>query len=87
MSAMHICFGWANIVSTSFAEALAFKFGYPSIEAFKKDGEKRFSLLENGILDLPSTRLLLINVIVSHLLHIEEANQDQKGYDGRNLPN
>jgi hypothetical protein len=44
------------------AEALAEKFGYGSVEEMKKDAQKRFSLLDNGILDKPSARLLLINV-------------------------
>jgi hypothetical protein len=44
------------------AEALAKKFGYGSVEEMEKDAQKRFSLLENGILDKPSARLFLINV-------------------------
>ena len=28
----------------------------------KEDAQKRFSLLENGIFDMPCTRLLLVNV-------------------------
>ena len=44
--------------------ALAYKFGYPDVEAFKENGQKKFSLLLNGIFDMPSTRLLLINVCV-----------------------
>ncbi|KAH0562205.1 hypothetical protein GP486_003094 [Trichoglossum hirsutum] len=44
------------------AGALAYKFGYPDLESFKKDARAKFSLLENGILDMPCTRLLLVNV-------------------------
>ncbi len=51
----------ANTVS-SLSKVLAQKFGYSDIEAMKMDSRKRFSLLENGIADQPSTRLLLINV-------------------------
>jgi hypothetical protein len=41
---------------------MATKHGYVSKEEFVEDAEKNFSLLENGILDLQSTRLLLVNV-------------------------
>ena len=46
----------------SLAECLAEKFGYEDVEELKKDGKSRFSLLENGILDKPCARLLLVNV-------------------------
>lgn len=43
--------------------ALAMKYGYGSVEEYIQGGaQKKFSLLEAGILDGPSTRLLLINV-------------------------
>lgn len=32
------------------------------MEAYKKGAQKKFSLLETGIIQKPSTRLLLINV-------------------------
>ena len=38
------------------------KHGYKSVEEFKAGVQKKFSLLENDVLDTPSTRLLLINV-------------------------
>ncbi|EGO53280.1 hypothetical protein NEUTE1DRAFT_115120 [Neurospora tetrasperma FGSC 2508] len=41
--------------------AFALKHGYSSVEEFKAGVQKKFSLLENGILDRTSTRLLLIN--------------------------
>ena len=46
----------------SLAECLAEKFGYENVEELKKDGKSRFSLVENGILEKPCTRLLLANV-------------------------
>jgi pimeloyl-ACP methyl ester carboxylesterase len=46
----------------SLAGALAYKFGYSDVEAFKKEARAKFSLLEAGILDMPCTRLLLVNV-------------------------
>jgi hypothetical protein len=41
---------------------MAEKFGFRSVEDFKKDGQKKFSLLDNGIVERPSCRLLLLNV-------------------------
>lgn len=46
------------------------KHGYDSVQEYKKTSQKRFSLLENGIIQKPSTRLLLINVGVSLLLAV-----------------
>lgn len=48
----------------SLAECLAEKFGYKNVEELKKDGQSRFSLVENGILDKPCTKLLLANVSI-----------------------
>lgn len=42
--------------------ALNLKHGYVTMEEFRKDAQKRFSLLDTGIIQKPSTRLLLINV-------------------------
>lgn len=42
--------------------ALNLKHGYPTMQEYKRDAQKRFSLLEMGIIQKPSTRLLLINV-------------------------
>lgn len=41
---------------------MAMKHGFNSVEAYKEGVQKKFSLLENGIVQKPSTRLLLINV-------------------------
>lgn len=41
---------------------MAEKFGFQSVEDFKKDGQRKFSLLDNGIVKRPSCRLLLLNV-------------------------
>jgi hypothetical protein len=50
---------------------MATKHGYASKEEFVVGAQKKFSLLENGILDLLSTRLLLINVSDSLNLRCE----------------
>ena len=42
--------------------AMALKHGYNSVDEYKKGAQKKFSLLENGIIQKPSTRLLLIKV-------------------------
>ncbi|KAL9101311.1 MAG: hypothetical protein Q9163_003423 [Psora crenata] len=55
------------------SQVLATKFGYPDIEAMKLDSRRRFSLLENGILDQPSTRLLCINGMFDELCPIEDS--------------
>ena len=54
-----------GLTGSSLAECLVEKWGYDSVEAMKKDAMKRFSLLDNGVLDKPSTKLLLINVSAS----------------------
>jgi hypothetical protein len=41
---------------------MATKHGFASKEEFMQDAQKKFSLLENGTLELQSTRLLLVNV-------------------------
>lgn len=41
---------------------MAMKHGFASVEAYKANVQKKFSLLETGIIHKPSTRLLLINV-------------------------
>ena len=53
-----------GFVYDSLTQVLALKFGYANVQEMMKDSRKRFSLLENGILDQPSTRLLLVNVSV-----------------------
>jgi hypothetical protein len=48
---------------------MAMKHGFASVEEYKAGVQKKFSLLETGIIHKPSTRLLLINVrSLSHLL-------------------
>ena len=42
--------------------ALAMKHGYGTVEEYVEGAQKKFSLLETGIIKGPSTRLLLINV-------------------------
>lgn len=41
---------------------MAMKHGFGSVEEYKAGVQKKFSLLETGIIHKPSTRLLLINV-------------------------
>lgn len=51
-----------------FNRAMSMKFGFESEEEFKANAKKKFSLVETGIVDQESSRLLLINVgFVIHL--------------------
>jgi hypothetical protein len=42
--------------------AMAMKHGFSSVAEYKANAQKKFSLLETGIIQRPSTRLLLIIV-------------------------
>ncbi|KAH7358647.1 Alpha/Beta hydrolase protein [Plectosphaerella cucumerina] len=53
--------------------AMAMKHGFDSAEAYKKEAQDKFSLLKNGILEMPSTRLLLINGTHDGLMPIEDS--------------
>ncbi|KAA8574669.1 hypothetical protein EYC84_003919 [Monilinia fructicola] len=53
--------------------AMALKHGYASIEDFRSNVQRKFSLLETGIIDKPSTRLLLINGTLDGLMPIEDS--------------
>ncbi|OHW90422.1 pigment biosynthesis protein ayg1 [Colletotrichum incanum] len=53
--------------------AMAMKHGYKSVEEYKAGVQKKFSLLETGIIDKPSTRLLLINGTLDGLMPIEDS--------------
>jgi hypothetical protein len=58
------------IGSGRLSPAMALKHGYTNVEDYKNGVQKKFSLLELGILKKPSTRLLLINVSISSLSYI-----------------
>lgn len=53
--------------------AMAAKHGFKSVEEYVENAQKKFSLLEAGILDQPSTRLLLINGTLDGLMPIEDS--------------
>ncbi|KAK1758335.1 esterase FrsA [Echria macrotheca] len=53
--------------------AMAMKHGFTSIEDYKENAQKKFSLLETGIIHQPSTRLLLINGTHDGLMPIEDS--------------
>ncbi|KAJ5608675.1 hypothetical protein N7528_009242 [Penicillium herquei] len=56
------------------ADALAAKFGFSSVEEYiNSDPRARFSLDENGILDMPCTRLLVINGMEDSIFPIEDS--------------
>ncbi|KAF8851754.1 alpha/beta-hydrolase [Acephala macrosclerotiorum] len=53
--------------------AMALKHGYQNVDDYKKGVQKKFSLLESGLIDQPSTRLLLINGTHDGLMPIEDS--------------
>lgn len=53
--------------------ALTAKFGYKSEDKFLDNAQKDFSLVENKIVDMPATRLLLINGTHDGLMPIEDS--------------
>ncbi|KAK3337528.1 Alpha/Beta hydrolase protein [Cercophora scortea] len=53
--------------------AMAMKHGFESVEEYKEKVQKKFSLLETGIIQKPSTRLLLINGTRDGLMPIEDS--------------
>ncbi|KAL2020485.1 hypothetical protein VTK56DRAFT_8370 [Thermocarpiscus australiensis] len=53
--------------------AMAMKHGFSSVEEYKANVQKKFSLLETGIIQKPSTRLLLINGTLDGLMPIEDS--------------
>ena len=55
------------------APAMAMKHGFESVEEYKRGAQLKFSLLENGILNKKSTRLLLVNGMQDGLMPIEDS--------------
>ncbi|KAH6855316.1 Alpha/Beta hydrolase protein [Chaetomium sp. MPI-CAGE-AT-0009] len=53
--------------------AMAMKHGFRSVDEYKANVQKRFSLLEAGIIQKPSTRLLLVNGTLDGLMPIEDS--------------
>ncbi|KAH8158520.1 hypothetical protein CIB48_g9725 [Xylaria polymorpha] len=53
--------------------ALAQKHGYQDVDEYVRVAKGKFSLLENGILEMPSTQLLLINGTQDGLMPIEDS--------------
>ncbi|KAF4985950.1 hypothetical protein FDECE_16209 [Fusarium decemcellulare] len=53
--------------------AFAMKHGFESIEEYKQGVQQKFSLLELGVIQKPSTRLLLLNGTLDGLMPIEDS--------------
>ncbi|GAW23194.1 hypothetical protein ANO14919_127450 [Xylariales sp. No.14919] len=53
--------------------ALALKHGFSDVDEYLRQALKRFSLLETGVLEKPSTRLLLVNGTLDGLMPIEDS--------------
>jgi hypothetical protein len=52
---------WAN-VRGRITDCWAEKYGYSSTKEFEENAQKKFSLIETGVMDQPNCRLLLLNV-------------------------
>ncbi|KAL1997204.1 hypothetical protein VTN49DRAFT_7351 [Thermomyces lanuginosus] len=52
--------------------AMVRKFGFKNVDEMKKEGQKKFSLIETGIAQRPSCRLLLLNGVDDGLVPIED---------------
>ncbi|KAF9883866.1 hypothetical protein FE257_002709 [Aspergillus nanangensis] len=52
--------------------AWATKYGYASVEEFEATAQKKFSLVETGIVKMPSCRLLLLNGVDDGVVPIED---------------
>ena len=52
--------------------SLVDKFGYDSVEAMKADSQKKYSLVDNKILDMPCTKMLLLNGMQDSIYPIED---------------
>ncbi|KAJ5958191.1 uncharacterized protein N7479_005341 [Penicillium vulpinum] len=53
--------------------AMAEKYGYADVEDFVKNSQKKFSLVETGILDQDNCRLLLLNGVDDGVVPIEDS--------------
>ncbi len=59
--------------------ALAMKHGYATIDEYKAGVQRKFSLLETGVIHRPSTRLLLINVSLAFSVSLVEGRGKMMG--------
>lgn len=61
----------------SLTSAMAEKYGYDNEEEFVKNAQKKFSLVETGVLDQDNCRLLMLNVCIPvSVLSREESKAD-----------
>ncbi|KAJ5689248.1 Heptaketide hydrolyase ayg1 [Penicillium macrosclerotiorum] len=49
------------------------KYGYSSTEEFEENAQKKFSLIETGVMDQPNCRLLLLNGVDDGVVPIEDS--------------
>lgn len=59
----------------SLTSAMAEKYGYDSEEEFIKNAQKKFSLVETGVLDQDNCRLLMLNVCIPVSVLSREENK------------
>jgi pimeloyl-ACP methyl ester carboxylesterase len=59
--------------ASSLTRSLMNKFDYASVDEMKADSQKRFSLVESGILNKPCTKLLMLNGMDDTIYPIEDS--------------
>ncbi|KAI0019999.1 alpha/beta-hydrolase [Xylariomycetidae sp. FL0641] len=77
---VHLCYGRAWMARAegheypfALAPAMAAKHGFASVAEYREAAQARFSLLESGILERKSCRLLLVNGTLDGLMPIEDS--------------
>lgn len=65
---------WVNANENRLTPAWAKKYGYDNDVDFAKHAQKKFSLVETGIVDQPSCRLLLLNGVNDGVTPIEDCH-------------
>lgn len=69
----YISFILHRLTCNSLAHTLCYKFGYgKDFTRFKKEAMDKFSLLEDGTLDKPCTKLLLVNGTEDEIFPIDD---------------
>lgn len=68
---------WIDVMDSgeypsSLTRSLMSKYDYSSVEEMKADSQKRFSLVDSGILDKPCTKLLMLNGMEDTIYPIED---------------
>jgi hypothetical protein len=63
----------SGLYPSSLTRSLMSKYGNGSVEEMKTDSQRRFSLVESGILSKPCTKLLMLNGMDDTIYPIEDS--------------